>query len=181
MARRIAFALLALAVLLSAAACKTPEPVPVPVEQIERRAATAYTTSFLCFKGDGVLLNVTHPKEWSFEKSDAGLDIKREGQTVGQIVEGSAEGDFTVLESHRLDKRGVEVSRYLELSGTDNYRLRYVYKYDSDERNRRVSLSGVEPIRFISANICIYFRKNFCNIPILLQIFSSSLLNICSI
>lgn len=141
MARRIAFALIALAMLLSAAACKTPEPVPVPVEQIERRAATAYTTSFLCFKGDGVLLNVTHPKEWSFEKSDAGLDIKREGQTVGQIVEGSAEGDFTVLESHRLDKRGVEVSRYLELSGTDNYRLRYVYKYDSDERTRRVTLT----------------------------------------
>ncbi len=44
-----------------------------------------------------------------------------------------------------------------------------------------LSLSGVEPIRFISANICIYFRKNSCNMPILLQIFSSSLLNICSI
>ena len=43
------------------------------------------------------------------------------------------------------------------------------------------SLSGLEPIRFLSANICLYFGKNSCNIRILLQIFASSFLNICSI
>ena len=43
------------------------------------------------------------------------------------------------------------------------------------------SLSGLEPIRFISANICICFGKFPCNIRILLRKFISPILNICSI
>ena len=47
--------------------------------------------------------------------------------------------------------------------------------------NGLLSLSGLEPIRFISANICICFSKFPCNIRILLRKFISPILNICSI
>ena len=45
----------------------------------------------------------------------------------------------------------------------------------------QLSLSELKPIRFIAANSGVYFSKNSCNILILLQIFASYPLTICSL
>lgn len=134
--------LLALLLPLPACAHVADKSVGISPEDIERRNAEGYKTSFFAFANDGVLLNITHPKEWSFQKTEAGADIIRDGKTVGTLSLGIPEDGFETLSTEKLTQRGVTATKRLEKKGTAEYRFRYVYKYESGKRSRNIYLTA---------------------------------------
>ncbi len=113
-------------------------------------------------KGQNVLM-LPIPTEWVITKAESNtFSIHRNGNEIGFMNVGAANdlSQWTVLKQESNDDNGIDVTMYLEKTGTGAslaFRYRYVYRYSDGKKDQALTLavSYAEIAQFTSRKLLV--------------------------
>ena len=124
------------------------EETPVRYWEIKCHPTKSYIERHISVEGAETDVSLSVSTEWSFEKTENGYDIIRDGNTIGEIVKGDAddidawkkEDEFTRKHSDSLS-----VTKTVESKGSGKstqFRYRFKYSFADGEDTRVLTLTA---------------------------------------